>query len=204
MNTRRATLTLATLLIAATAATGTTARAGLSTESPFAPRGQTVGPVTSNTPIELRGITSDEQGPRFAIYDPIKKDGAWVGLDEKGRAFTVRSYDEATNRVVVDYQGKAQTIALVEPKFGPGKAVAGAIAMPGVVAQPGVAAAQPFQNRFVRPGQDQTQQRAQQQGADEAKRLEAIRAEVARRRAQREASAQQGQQQQGQQQQPPR
>lgn len=195
MKTRRALLTLAALSIATI---GATARAGLSTESPFAPRGQSAtGPVANNTPIELRGIVSDEQGARFAIYDPVKKEGAWVRVDEKGQSFVVRSHDAATNRIVVDYQGKSQTIVLVDPKFGPGKTVAGAAPMPGMAPQAVPAnAAQPIQGRFTPSNSTQggAQQRAQQQSADEAGRLEAIRAEVARRRAQRESSAQQGQQ----------
>lgn len=166
----------------------TVARAGVSTESPFVPRGPAANPVASNTPIELRGITSDEKGPRFAIYDPAKKEGAWVRIDEKGQAFTVRSYDEATKRIVVDYQGRSQTIALVEPKFGPGKAVATTVASATPQRPAGV---QPVQSR-VQPGS----QRTAQPSADDSKRLEAIRAEVARRRAAREAGAQQNQQQQ--------
>lgn len=189
MNTRRVTLALAALILAATA------RAGLSTESPFAPRGQSLaGAVATNTPIELRGIVSDEQGMRFAIYDPARKEGTWVRLDEKGQSFVVRSYDSATNRVSVDYQGKTQTIVLAEPVFGPGKAIAGGVGLPGAAGQPG-AAAQPAQGRFssriVTGAQPGGQQRTQQQSAEESRRLEAIRAEVARRRAQREAGAQQ-------------
>lgn len=176
-------------------------RAGVSTESPFVPRGQAATAAVNNTPIELRGMTSDEEGMRFAIYDPVRKDGKWVRIDEKNDAFVVRSFDEATNRIVVDYQGKAQTLMLVEPKFGPGKTVAGAITLPGVVpGQPGVVAAnaaQPFQGRFgpqqgqIRQGQGAQQAQPQQQSADEAKRLEAIRAEVQRRRAARESGSQQ-------------
>lgn len=193
----RATFILAALLIAAN---GAISRAGVSTESPFAPRGlSAAGPVANNTPIELRGIVSDEQGARFAIYDPVKKEGTWVRLDEKGQSFVVRSHDAATNRIVVDYQGKSQTIVLVEPKFGPGKAVAGAAPMPGMAPQAGAVPVQGVQ-RFAAPSaasaQGATQQRTQQQSADEAKRLEAIRAEVARRRAQRESGSQQGQPQQ--------
>lgn len=191
MTIRRVTLALTTLLLATTA--GIVARAGVSTESPFAPRGQSAASaVVSNTPIELRGIVSDEDGERFAIYDPVKKEGAWVRIDDKEHPFIVRSYDAATNRIVVDYQGKSQTIVLVEPKFGPGKSVAAPIALPGVAAQPAVAVAG-APGRFT-PGGGAQQRAAAQPSADEAKRLEAIRAEVARRRAQREASSQQGQQ----------
>lgn len=183
MNTRRVTLALAALILAATA------RAGLSTESPFAPRGQSLaGAVATNTPIELRGIVSDEQGMRFAIYDPARKEGTWVRLDEKGQSFVVRSYDSATNRVSVDYQGKTQTIVLAEPVFGPGKAIAGGVGLPGAAVQP---AQGRFSSRIVTGAQPGGQQRTQQQSAEESRRLEAIRAEVARRRAQREAGAQQ-------------
>lgn len=191
MNISRA-ASVFTALSLATAA-GIVARAGVSTESPFAPRGQAAASaIASNTPIELRGITADEQGERFAIYDPVKKEGAWVRIDDKDHSFVVRSYDAATKRIVVDYQGKSQTIVLVEPKFGPGKTVAAPIVLPGVAAQTVAAsAAQPMPGRFIRPGEPGgAQQRMQQPSADEAKRLEAIRAEVARRRAQREASAQ--------------
>ncbi|MDF9827708.1 hypothetical protein M2103_001058 [Ereboglobus sp. PH5-5] len=167
-------------------------RAGVSTDSPFVPRGSAAaGKLANNTPIELRAIVSDENGPRFAIYDPAKKEGIWVSVDEPGQSFVVRSYDAATNRINVDYQGRTQTIALVEPKFGPGKSIAVSAPAPAGVARAG--AAQPVQGRASRANSS-GQQNTQQRSADEAKRLEAIRAEVARRRAQREASAQQNQQ----------
>ena len=189
MNFRNDISALAFLLSAAAA--GGITFAGVSTESPFAQRGLPAQPsVVTNNPIELRGIMSDEQGMRFAIYDPVKKEGAWVHIDDTEHSFVVRSYDAAENRIVVDYQGKSQTIVLAEPKFGAGKTIGPPIVLPGVPGQPAApGAAQPAQGgRFAGAG---AQQRAQQPTVEEARRLEDIRAEIQRRRAQREAGAQQ-------------
>lgn len=182
-------------------------RAGVSTESPFAPRGASAMGVASNTPIELRGMTSDDKGGmRFAIYDPVKKEGAWVSVDEPGQSFVVRSYDAATNRIVVDYQGKPQTLVLAEPKFGAGKTIGAPITLGAPGSQPAMAASGRFtytpgtaagvQNRGNRggnqpqvEGQPAQPQAQAQPSASETQRLEAIREEVRRRREAREAGA---------------
>jgi hypothetical protein len=158
------------------------ALAGVSTESPFAPRGLLAG-AQNTSPIELRGITSDEQGLRFAIYDPAKKDGAWVRIDEKGHPYVIRSYDAATNRVAVDYQGRSQTLVLAEPKFGPAPRPAG-VPIPGQMqAQPGAPMSRADRIAEMRAQHQGGQQQAQAQPSQqENARLEAIRAEIARRR----------------------
>jgi hypothetical protein len=183
MNIQRTLLSASIVSAALTVASA--ALAGVSTESPFAPRGLLAN-AANNSPIELRGITSDEQGMRFAIYDPVKKDGAWVRLDEMGQPYVIRSYDAATNRVIVDYQGRTQTLALAEPKFGPApRAVP--VAIPGQVqAQQGGAPVTREEWRARREAQTQQQGQGQQQQAQSSQaenaRLEAIRAEIARRR----------------------
>jgi len=173
------------------AALAPAARAGVSTESPFAPRGFGVGAAASNSPIELRGIMSDAQGVRFAIYDPAKKEGAWVGIDEKGQAYVVRSYDADNKRVVVDYQGRSQTLAMADPKFGPSKTTA--MMLPGMVPQQPQSSGK--SDKANKTEWKQVQQNMQQQGQQQAQpspaesaRLDAIRAEIARRRAQRDTS----------------
>ena len=200
------TLTI-TLAILGTLAASVTALAGVSTESPFAPRGFGPNGVASNSPIELRGITSDERGMRFAIYDPAKKEGAWVRIDEQSQPYVIRSYDAATNHIVVDYQGRSQTLALADPKFGPGKTVAMPVAAVPQQAQqgnlnPNDPRAQRQQFRQQRQGQGgqpgaqqqggQQQQQAQPSAAESA-RIDAIRAEIARRRSQRTDGGGQGQ-----------
>jgi len=169
-------------------AAAATALAGVSTESPFAPRGLQLNAANSS-PIELRGISSDDHGMRFAIYDPVKKDGAWVRIDEKGHPFIVRSFDAATNRITVDYQGRTQSLSLAEPKFAPAPRPPG-VAIPGQMQpQPGSPMSRSdriAEIRAQREGQQGGQQQAQQ-SAQETARLEAIRAEIARRRGQRPA-----------------
>ena len=181
MNNHR---TLLSTLALAIALAAPAARAGVSTESPFAPRGL-LGAAASNSPIELRGITSDDQGVRFAIYDPAKKDGAWVRIDEKGQPYVVRSYDAASNRITVDYQGRTQTLALAEPKFGPSK-TAPVMMIPGMVPQAQPGKSDKSDKAEWKQVQHSVQQPAQPSQAESA-RLDAIRAEIARRRAQRDA-----------------
>jgi len=192
MNTQRTQRTLFLSLVVSTAlsvAVATAARAGVSTESPFAPRGL-LGATAAISPIELRGITSDAQGVRFAIYDPAKKEGAWVRIDEKGQPFVVRSFDAATSRITVDYQGRTQTLALAEQKFAPAKTVP--MMIPGMApqmqAQPGKSdKADKTEWKQVQHNMQQQGQPQAQPSAAENARLDAIRAEIARRRAQRDA-----------------
>ena len=178
MNNHR-TLLLALVIILVVSA----ARAGVSTESPFAPRGFGVA-AASNSPIELRGITSDEHGMRFAIYDPAKKEGAWVRIDEKGQSYVVRSYDAESNRINVDYQGRTQLLTLAEPKFAPSKTVP--MILPGMAPQQ--MQAQPGSKAELKQQQRSAQQQQAQASPAESARLEAIRAEIARRRGQRSDS----------------
>ncbi|MDR2674881.1 MAG: hypothetical protein LBC18_08450 [Opitutaceae bacterium] len=166
------------LLLASVLSGGALFAAGVSTESPFLPPG---GGTPANqkpadsTPIEFRGLVADAEGLRIGIYEPTKQQGAWVRIGEKDAPYKILSYDSAMQAVIVDYEGKRQTLGLKEAKFGAGNVIAAA---------PSPAAPQP---PGARPPQRVTT-------GDDAKRLEAIRAEVARRRAAREAAAQQQQQ----------
>ena len=155
---------------------------GISTVSPFVPEnGPSAGAVTENSPIELRGIMAIPGGSLFGLFDPVKKQGGWVKLNEAGRDFTVRSYDAANDAVTVEYQGRVLSLALKTSKIE---------SMPAMMAQ----APRPM------PGP----QMATAPAVDEAKRLEAVAAEVARRRQQRQAAMQQAAQGPGgQMQQPP-
>jgi len=145
----------------------------ISTVSPFLPQSGAAGAVTDNSPIELRGILAIPGGSLFGLYDPVKKQGGWVKLNEAGRDFTVRTYDAANDAVTVEYQGRVLSLALKSSK------IESMAAIP--MAQP---------PRVV-PGP----QLATAPTVDEAKRLEAVAAEVARRRLQRQAAMQQQQQQ---------
>jgi hypothetical protein len=96
-------------------AAGLVARADapLAPSSPFLPpdsAGATA--AAENTPLELRGIMADADGYRFSIYDPTKKSGQWVRLNEPGHDFTVKTHDVARDTVTLDYQGRSLTLPL--------------------------------------------------------------------------------------------
>ena len=84
----------------------------ISTVSPFLPQNGAGGPVTENSPIELRGILAIPGGSLFGLFDPVKKQGGWVKLNEAGRDFTVRSYDAANVAVTMTNMAQPE-IALI-------------------------------------------------------------------------------------------
>ena len=141
----------------------------ISTVSPFIQSGG-VGPVTENSPIELRGILAASGGSLFGLFDPVKRQGGWVKLNEPGHDFTVRSYDPANDAVTVEYQGRVLSLALKTAKIDSMPAMAPIAAMPprAMSGPPPMQGAPPT--------------------VEEAKRLEAVASEVARRRQQRQAA----------------
>lgn len=144
----------------------------ISTESPFQPKGGAVvaAPVTENSPLELSGIIEQGEERIFGLFDPVKRQGGWVKLNEPGRDFIVKSYNQGSDSVVVEYQGRSLSLVLKTPKIdsAPVTSFTPPPAQPGRVP--------------VAVGQTP---------ADEAKRLETVAAEVRRRRAIRQAAAQQ-------------
>ncbi len=146
-----------------------TARADLAATSPFLPAnaaalGSAAGP---SGPIELRGVMSMPEGPAFCIYDVAKKKAVWVGLNEAGHEFTVKSSDPASDSVSVDYQGRPMKLTLRTAKVS--SAGSPAVAAPSAVASSVVVNPSP---------------------ADEQKRLDAVAQEVRRRRQEREKAMQ--------------
>ncbi len=115
---------LASLLLGLAARADTT----LAPSSPFAPAsGSAV--AAENQPLELRGIMMDGAGYRFSVFDPVKKAGQWVRLNEPGHDFTVRTHDVARDTVTLDFQGRVLTLALHTAKVV-------AVAVPEVPAGP--------------------------------------------------------------------
>jgi hypothetical protein len=159
-------------LLAAIAAGAATARADLAQTSPFLPANaaNTAGQGGVGGPVELRGVMSTSQGSEFCIYDTAKKSSAWVGLNETGYGFVVKSADPSGDNVTVEYQGRIMKLALRTAKVassGPGMGVP--MANPSSVTQSVVLNPSP---------------------ADEQRRLDAVAAEVRRRRQERERAAQ--------------
>lgn len=172
-----------TVVLAAILAPAGRLPAQLAADSPFLPpqaKGS-AGP-TAGAPLEFRGYIETPGGIQFRVFDPARKAGDWIRLNEHNTTFdvTARQHDRERNTLTIEYQGRTLTLAereakivsagTVVPPMPPPVAVPAAPAMPAAVTQSVV----------VNPTPAQEQQR-----------LEAVAAEVARRRALREQAAQQ-------------
>ena len=145
--------------------------------SPFLPPnavGGAAGAKGDAAGLELRGVMSTAQGTRFCIYDPSKKIGRWVSVNQGEFGFTVQSFDSEHDTIIVIQDGRRLTLALRNAKVAVG------VGMPmGLVpnGQPGLAVS--TTGAVLRPTPE-----------DEQKRLQAIAEEVRRRRLQREQGSQ--------------
>lgn len=154
-------------LLATTLGAARQARADLAATSPFLPSGALAAGAAAGPsgPIELRGVMPTDSGWAFCIYDTAKKKNVWVGLNEQGHDFIVKSADTGADSVTVSYQGRVMKLDLHTAKVA---------TAPAQVSPAGPAATVP-----LNPSP-----------ADEQRRLDAVAQEVRRRRAERERSAQ--------------
>lgn len=146
--------------------------ADLAQASPFLPPNTPASAAGGGVsgPIELRGMMATDQGVACCIYDTAKKTSVWVGVNEPGNDFVVRSVNPADDTATVSYQGRNLQLAMRASKVvSSGTAVAAPPA--GFMGGPGGPAVAPS-------------------AADEQKRLEAVAAEVRRRRLERERAFQ--------------
>ncbi len=167
---RRHRLLAALVLLTPALASVAHAASSLAGPSPFAPpatAAETVA-VTPDATLELRGIMASGDSYMFSIYDSTKRISTWLGLNEIGREFVVRSYDDARDTVTVDHAGRTLTLALKTAKV----ASAPMMAQPAANFAPPPSAPQPIGGPVV----------LNPTPADEQRRLEAIAAEVNRRR----------------------
>ena len=164
------------------AAAGTLGAQG-SSASPFLPPPAAVSNApTAGAPIEFRGYMESSEGMRFRIFDPTKKSGAWVKLNEHDSNLdvTVKQFSggDSNETIVVEYQGRTITLQQRTAKIvSSGSAVQNMPPPPPNVTNVPPAVTQAV---VVNPTP-----------ADEAKRLQSVADEVARRRALREQAAQQ-------------
>ena len=149
--------------------------------SPFLPHSVAVANApTAGAPLEFRGVMETSEGMRFRLYDPARKAGVWVKLNERDPTLDVvaKQFVPEGESLVVEHQGRTLTLAQRVSK----------------VVSSGSAA----QNMAPPPPQMSNVPQAVTQAvvvnptpADEARRLEAVASEVARRRALREQASQQ-------------
>jgi len=150
--------------------------ADLAPVSPFlAPNAAAAGAAAGpSSPIELRGLMPTPNGLAFCIFDTAKKKSVWIGMNETGHDFVVRSASPESDTISVDYQGKSMKLTLKAAKVD--SAGAASLGPPSAPAPglPGRVALNP-------------------NPADEQKRLDAVAQEVRRRRQEREKAAQEAQ-----------
>jgi hypothetical protein len=159
------------------------ALAQIAAKSPFMPpQGANSAGPTAGAPLEYRGFIETGEGTQYRIYDPAKKVGAWVKLNEKNPEFDVvaKQHDDGQKTLTIEYQGRTLTLAERESKVVSSGSAAAAMPPPvAVPIQTNVPAAV-TQAVVLNPTP-----------ADEQRRLDAVAAEVARRRAMREQATQQ-------------
>jgi len=155
-----------------------TLRADLALASPFLPTGAAAAAAAKggpSDPIELRGVMALADGTSYCIRDTAKKKDFWVGLNESGHDFVVKSAEPDGESVTVDYQGRSMRLEFHTSKVessGPATAV-----MAGPRGGP---PGNPLANTVV----------VNPTPADEQRRLEAVAQEVRRRRLERERALQ--------------
>ncbi|MBL9212839.1 MAG: hypothetical protein JNL92_20425 [Opitutaceae bacterium] len=178
---RRIPVRLLALLGAALAA-GLEVRAQLAAKSPFIAGPAAGGTVAAeNNPLEFRGYMETAGGIQYRLYDPAKKSGIWVKLNERNADLGVvaKQHDSAKETLTIEYQGKTLTLPVRKAK----------VVSSGNVAQAAPPAAAPVQSNV--PAAVTQAVVLNPTPADEQRRLDAVAAEVARRRALREQAAQQ-------------
>jgi hypothetical protein len=157
--------------------------AQIAAKSPFMPpqSAASAGP-TAGAPLEFRGVIGSASGTLYRIYDPGKKVGVWVPLNERHSEFDVlvKQYDESQQTLVVEHQGKTLKLAERKAKVVSSGSAAAAVPPPVIAPVPSNVSPAVTQAVVLNPTP-----------ADEQRRLDAVAAEVARRRAMREQATQQ-------------
>ena len=160
-----------------------TAEAQLAAKSPFmAPQAAAVSAPVTKGPLEFVGYIATSEGVRFRLFDPAKKAGAWVTLNEKNPELDVlvKQHDVQQKTLLIEYQGRTITLAERESKVVSSGSAAQMSPPPPMPAPAPTVAPAVTQSVVLNPSP-----------ADEQRRLEAVAAEVARRRAMREQATQQ-------------
>ncbi|MFM1747528.1 MAG: hypothetical protein RLZZ188_1194 [Verrucomicrobiota bacterium] len=158
--------------------------------SPFTPPAAAAPAAAAAAPsggLEYRGNLDLGDGLQFRLFDPARKNGIWVRLNQRNDEFdvTARRYDDEQKTLTVEHQGRSLTLSMRVAKVVSGGSPAQMVPPPPPPGAPGPA---PAVN--VAPAVTQSVV-VNPTPADEQRRLEAVAAEVARRRALREQASQQ-------------
>lgn len=69
-------------------------------------------PAGPSGPIEFRGMMREGQKWSFCVYNVQAKTSTWVGLQESGQSYFVKSYDSAKETIQVEYSQSTYTLPL--------------------------------------------------------------------------------------------
>lgn len=135
--------------------------------SPFlSPEGESAA-VLAPERLKFAGLMQSATGTYFCIRNPARHgDVTWVGLNETGHDFQVRSYDPASETIEVDTGGRILRLSLPQSKV---------VASSKSDVAPAVAAAPAAADVPTAP-------LTKEAGESEAQRIAEIRARIARQR----------------------
>jgi len=106
--------------------------------SPFLPPNSPAGGAQETAPLELRSIFKTGAAYQFSLFDAAKRQSVWVGLNEPGQDFVVKSFDAAHDTITVDQRGRSFKLTLKEAKIALLNTVPAAVpgAVPGTPGGP--------------------------------------------------------------------
>ncbi|HEY4299346.1 MAG TPA: hypothetical protein VGM73_00645 [Candidatus Didemnitutus sp.] len=165
---------IALVALAATCQAPAADYASLLSNSPFAP----IGPGAASggdKSVEFRGMfTDDKRNTYFSILDVGTQKSAWVGMNETGHPFVVRSYNAANDTLTVELGGHNVNLSLKHA----------AVQLAAATVRPAMPAPTPGEGGPPRGGR-WMQNVMGSDGRPDPKRMEAFIEEMRRRRAQR-------------------
>ncbi len=161
-------LLLAVLALPAAAQGPTPSLQELVAKSPFGAAAVPGSPAAA-TPLEFRGTFVDGGERFFSILDPSARRAEWVGLNEPGRAFTVKAYNAEQESVTVDFQGRPLELKLHSARIAAAPAMAAApAAAPGAPASAQALPSTSEAQRLAQVAEEIRRRRALRQQAQQA------------------------------------
>jgi hypothetical protein len=101
--------------VALLALTLTGAARAQESRSPFLPPTASADATASDpNALQLRGIMSTDSGVKYNIFDPANKKSVWVGVNEAGASFLIKSADAHKDSVTVAANGQQTVLSLKE------------------------------------------------------------------------------------------
>jgi hypothetical protein len=163
-------LRLPLLLALAVPAGAETAAPGLPSLVANSPFGSTAvsGPTAAAAPLEFRGTFLDGGERFFSVLDSSTRRAEWVGLNEPGRAFTVKAYNAEQESITVEFQGRPLELRLHSARIAAAPAAPAVAAVPAVGPPPQALPSTGEAQRLAQVAEEIRRRRALRQQAQQA------------------------------------